>query len=191
MIEAQCPGTPPNNFPRQLAKNRVSDNVGAVKHFLSILLRALRRARHFALVEGLCHTNQGSLVIYFRFGHSVRPMHLFDRNFDHDYYFELPTEGERDPLSIIRCSTTHHCDLRGLPRANRTLLQLLVIPLLAHHPATSEPLVVVPLRLWQRSSVLVAAPSVTVFTPAIPADSAPTPAPLPPTENAAASCLVS
>jgi len=33
-------------------KNRVSDNVGGVKHFLSILLRALRRARHFALVEG-------------------------------------------------------------------------------------------------------------------------------------------
>jgi len=33
-------------------ENRVSDNVGGVKHFLSILLRALRRARHFALVEG-------------------------------------------------------------------------------------------------------------------------------------------
>jgi hypothetical protein len=32
-------------------KHRVSDNVGAVKHFLSVLTRALRRARHFALVE--------------------------------------------------------------------------------------------------------------------------------------------
>ena len=30
----------------------VSDNVGGVKHFLSVLVRALRRARHFALVEG-------------------------------------------------------------------------------------------------------------------------------------------
>src|SRR6266849_618299 len=30
---------------------RLSDNVGAVKHFLSVLTRALRRARHFALVE--------------------------------------------------------------------------------------------------------------------------------------------
>jgi hypothetical protein len=30
----------------------VSDNVGAVKHFLSVLTRALRGARHFALVEG-------------------------------------------------------------------------------------------------------------------------------------------
>ena len=32
-------------------KSRLSNNVGAVKHFLSVLLRALRRARHFALVE--------------------------------------------------------------------------------------------------------------------------------------------
>jgi hypothetical protein len=30
----------------------VSDNVGSVKHFLGALARALRRARHFALVEG-------------------------------------------------------------------------------------------------------------------------------------------
>jgi hypothetical protein len=35
----------------QLAINRVSDNAGGVKHFLSVLLRALPRARHFALVE--------------------------------------------------------------------------------------------------------------------------------------------
>jgi len=32
--------------------NRVSDNVGGVKHFLGVLVRALRGARHFALVEG-------------------------------------------------------------------------------------------------------------------------------------------
>jgi hypothetical protein len=36
----------------QLLQNRVSDNVAPVKHFLSALTRALRRARHFALVEG-------------------------------------------------------------------------------------------------------------------------------------------
>jgi hypothetical protein len=35
----------------QLAKHRLSDNVGGVKPFLSVLLCALRRARHFALVE--------------------------------------------------------------------------------------------------------------------------------------------
>jgi hypothetical protein len=30
---------------------------------------------------------------------SVRPMHLFGHNRDHDYYFELPCELERDPQS--------------------------------------------------------------------------------------------
>src|SRR5438132_12146374 len=34
-------------------KNRVSNNVGGVKHFWDALARALRRARHFALVEEL------------------------------------------------------------------------------------------------------------------------------------------
>jgi hypothetical protein len=29
-------------------------------------------------------------------------MHLNGRNRDHDYYFELPREGERDPQSITR-----------------------------------------------------------------------------------------
>ena len=33
---------------------------------------------------------------------SVRPIHLFDRNFDHDSYFELPCEGERDAQSLRR-----------------------------------------------------------------------------------------
>jgi hypothetical protein len=27
-------------------------------------------------------------------------MHLFGHNFDHDYYFRLPREGERDTQSI-------------------------------------------------------------------------------------------
>jgi hypothetical protein len=35
----------------QLTLTGVSDNVGGVKRFLSVLLLALRRARHFALVE--------------------------------------------------------------------------------------------------------------------------------------------
>jgi hypothetical protein len=37
---------------RWLTKHRVSDNVGGVKHFSGALIRALGRARHFALVEG-------------------------------------------------------------------------------------------------------------------------------------------
>jgi hypothetical protein len=41
----------------QLAKNRVSDNVGGVNDFLSTQLRALRKERHFALVDELSATN--------------------------------------------------------------------------------------------------------------------------------------
>jgi hypothetical protein len=37
----------------QLTKNRLSDNVGAVKKFLSTLLLALVEERHFALVEAV------------------------------------------------------------------------------------------------------------------------------------------
>src|SRR5947208_1452281 len=38
-------------FKSQLLKHRLSDNVGAVKQFLSTLPHALREARHFALDE--------------------------------------------------------------------------------------------------------------------------------------------
>ena len=34
-----------------MAINRLSNNVGGVKHFSSVLIRARGRARHFALVE--------------------------------------------------------------------------------------------------------------------------------------------
>ena len=57
--------------------NRISDNVGGVKHFSSTLHPALKEERHFALVEGFAFPTVGSLVIVFRSGHSVRPMHLF------------------------------------------------------------------------------------------------------------------
>src|SRR4030095_14237634 len=63
-----------------------------VKYFFSTLPPALMTERHFALAENVayhCQTNQGSLVISFRSEISIRPMHLFDRNRDHDYYFEL------------------------------------------------------------------------------------------------------
>ncbi len=99
-------------------KHRLSNNVGAVKRFLSVLVRALRRVRHFALVDGLRRTNPGPLVIVFQVRNSVRPMHLFGLNRDHDYYFELPVEEERDAQSITRCSTSHHRDVRAVPRAN-------------------------------------------------------------------------
>ena len=45
-------------------------------------------------------------------------MHLFGHTFDHDYYFELPSEGERDTQSIARCFTSHHGDFQVVPRVN-------------------------------------------------------------------------
>jgi hypothetical protein len=39
--------------PRLLSLNRVSNNVGAVKHFLGVLARGFVEERHFALVEGV------------------------------------------------------------------------------------------------------------------------------------------
>src|ERR1700686_665818 len=37
----------------QLLKHRLSNNVGGVKHFSSVGIPALRRVRHFALVENV------------------------------------------------------------------------------------------------------------------------------------------
>jgi hypothetical protein len=67
------------------AKNRVSDNVGPCQALLSALLHALKEERHFALIDGVAFSNRRLARNPFRSGHSVRPMHLFGRNFDHDY----------------------------------------------------------------------------------------------------------
>jgi hypothetical protein len=40
-----------HGMPSRLVKNRISDNVGRVKRFLSVLSRALEEERHFALAE--------------------------------------------------------------------------------------------------------------------------------------------
>jgi hypothetical protein len=44
----------------------------------------------------LCFDDHGSLVI-FRSA-SVRPNHLSDQEFDHDYYFQLPFQGTGCPV---------------------------------------------------------------------------------------------
>jgi hypothetical protein len=44
-------------FCAQLSKTGVSDNVDAVKVFLSTLQRALVKERHFALVDAVCFAN--------------------------------------------------------------------------------------------------------------------------------------
>ena len=60
-----------------MLKYRISDNVGGVKHFLSILRHALRKERHFALAEGFCCFQPRLACNQFRSKNSVRPMHLF------------------------------------------------------------------------------------------------------------------
>ena len=120
----------------------------------------------------------------FQVRNSVRPMHLFDHTFDHGYYFELPSEGERDTQSITRCSTSHHRLIRAFPRANRTLST-------AHNPipcvasSKGEPPVCAPWRPW-RFCVLAASSGGNTYS-AIPGGCAPSLVPLPPAGNATAS----
>src|SRR5437870_7134596 len=96
----------------------------------------------------LCIDDHGSLVI-FRSA-SVRPKHLFDPYFDHDYFFKLPLTRERDAPSSARRFTSHHVRYRAVPRTNRT-------PLTSNtrsHSATSsttESPACVPSLLWQCS----------------------------------------
>jgi hypothetical protein len=47
-------------------------------------------------VDDLRPASLGSLLIV-AVRNSVRLIHLFDHNCNHDYYFELPCEGERIP----------------------------------------------------------------------------------------------
>src|SRR5450432_2318147 len=110
--------------------------------------------RHFALIEALPYPTQRLARNRFQARNSVRPMHLFGHTLDHDYYFELPREGERDTQSITRCSTSHHRLIRVVPRANRTF-STARNPIPCASSSTSERPVCAPSRPW-RSSVLVA-----------------------------------
>jgi hypothetical protein len=119
-----------------------------VKHVSSALRHALKAERHFALVDGVAFPTAGSLVNRFQVRNSVRPMHLFGHNRDHDYYFELPRKGERDPQSISRCYTAHHGDVRVVPRAKRTF-STARNPIPYATSKTDEPLVCGPWRPWR------------------------------------------
>jgi hypothetical protein len=68
----------------KLTLNRPSENVGGVKYFSSVRIRALGRARRLVLVEELPY--QPRLVRNrFQVRNSVRTIHLFDHNLDHDF----------------------------------------------------------------------------------------------------------
>jgi len=73
---------------RLLLQNRLSNNVGGVKHFRAhYSMHSEKSAISLSLKR--CRSNQGSLAIKFQVRNSVRPMHLFGPQLDHDYYFEL------------------------------------------------------------------------------------------------------
>ena len=111
-----------------------------VKHFSSALLHALKEERHFALIDGVAFSNRRLARNRFQARNSVRPMHLFGRNRDHDYYFGLLREEEQDAQSITRCSTAHHRDVRAVPRANRTF-STARNPIPGATSSTDEPLI--------------------------------------------------
>ena len=80
-------------------KTHISNNVGPVKPFLSTLLSFhLKEFFSFVLFRFLCSCidNHGSFVISRPV--SVRPKHLFDPYFDHDYSFKLPWQGAGCPI---------------------------------------------------------------------------------------------
>jgi hypothetical protein len=75
-------------------KRGISNDVRPVKHFLSALLRHCEEWSWLFFVD-LCINDHGSLVICR--SASVRPKHVFDLCFDHDYLFELPLQGAGCP----------------------------------------------------------------------------------------------
>jgi hypothetical protein len=64
---------------------------------------------------------------------SVRPIHLFDPNRDHDYYFELPAKGSGMPNHYAG-DLVHTMAISGLSRVRTELDPLTVIQSLAPHP---------------------------------------------------------
>ncbi len=69
---------------------------------------------------------------------SVRPNHLFDPNFDHDYFFELPFFwGSGTPNHSVG-DLLHTQRISGLSRVRTELLHLLVVPFLPPHPVETD-----------------------------------------------------
>src|SRR6266566_4151257 len=116
-----------------------------VKHFLSILTRAPPKGAPFSLSLKVLPYQPRPARNPFQIRNSVRPMHLFGHTFDHDYYFELPGEGERDTQSIARCSIAHHRLFRAFPRANR-ILSIARNPIPCASSSTNGPQVYAPSR---------------------------------------------
>src|SRR6266849_394236 len=130
--ERQCLG---RSGIKMVVKSPLSDNVGGVKHFSSTLTHALRRARHFALVEGLafCSTNQGPLVIVS--GQETRsdPSISSVTTSIMITTSNSPLQGSGTP-NRYDGELLHTMGISGLSRVRTELFHLLVIPFLTHHP---------------------------------------------------------
>ena len=88
--------------------------------------------RHFALVE-FAKPTLGSLLIVSG-QHSVRPNHLFDRNLDHDYFFELPARAGSGMPNHYGGDLVHTMGISGLSRVRTELLHFGVVPAAPPHP---------------------------------------------------------
>src|SRR6266852_239120 len=174
--------------PRQLTKNRLSDNVVPVKYFLGVLTRALRRARHFALVEAVPYQPKARSQSVS--GQELSPTHASLRSTTSIMITtsNSPVKGSGIPQSITRCLTSHHRDVQVVPRANRTF-SLARNPIPCASSSKGEPPVFAPLPPW-RFSVRAASSGGHTYS-AIREGCAPSLAPLPPAENVIESSLVS
>jgi hypothetical protein len=63
--------------------------------------------RFYALYDKVYREDDHGSFVIFR-SDSVRPKHLTDQNFDHDYFFKLPLTRERDAQSSGRRFTSRH-----------------------------------------------------------------------------------
>jgi hypothetical protein len=81
--------------------------------------------------EPLCIDDHGSFVICR--ATSVRPNHLSDQNFDHDYYFKLPLQGAGCPI-MWTTVLLHAMDGSELSRVRTEVNQLRMLPIVSPHP---------------------------------------------------------
>jgi len=77
------------------------------------------------------------VVISFRSESSIRPMHLFGRTCDHDYYFELLPQEVQNAHSVSGC-WIHTPAISGLFCVRTEFHNLLVVPFLTHHPVQTN-----------------------------------------------------
>jgi hypothetical protein len=98
--------------------NRLSDNVGGVKSFLSTLSHALREERHFALLEEVPYPTKARFQSVT--GLELSPTHASLRSTTSIMIASSnsPAKGSGLPNRFTRCSTAHQRLFRAGPRAD-------------------------------------------------------------------------